>query len=222
MKEKLKQFYKASISYIKEAKMELIVLISFLALDLISKAIVAGAMELGDSVTLIPKFLHVTYSQNDAAAFGSAFGIDKLIGQKGALIFFIVLSIVAVSFFSYFLYKNKSGHKLIRVAYALIIAGAMGNLVDRVCYGYVRDFIEFEYLGLEIFGSTSFAIFNFADSALCIGVTIFAVFYIFIYKESKKETKEAESETEEVVLDEAETAQEQPSVKENENADDKN
>ena len=219
MKEKLKQFYEASISYIKEAKMELIVLISLLALDLISKAIVAGAMELGESVTLIPKFLHITYSQNDAAAFGSAFGIDKLIGQKGALIFFMVLSIVAVCFFSYFLYKNKSGHKLIRVAYALIIAGAMGNLVDRVCYGYVRDFIEFEYLGLEIFGSTSFAIFNFADAALCIGVTIFAVFYIFIYKEPKKETKETESETEAVVLDEAETAQEQPSVKEKDNAD---
>ncbi len=197
MKERLSKFTKAAVEYIKVARFELLLIVGFLLLDLVSKAIVSGSMDLRDSVTLIPKFLHVTYIHNDAAAFGSSFGLNKLLGQKGTMIFFIVLAIVAVCFFSYFMYKLKGGNKLARAAYALIIAGAIGNLVDRICYGYVRDFIEFEYLGLEIFGSTRFAIFNFADSALCVGVVLFAVYYIFIYKDPKKLAEIEANKTEE-------------------------
>ena len=82
MKDKITEFFKEAWGYIKEAKFELIMLFGFLVLDLLSKSIIDGSMSLYDSVTLIPKLLHFTYIHNDAAAFGSAFGIDKLKGSK--------------------------------------------------------------------------------------------------------------------------------------------
>ena len=176
------RFLRAAWEYIKQARMELLILAGAVILDLVSKAIVDAAMDEYDSVTLIPKFLHITYIHNDAAAFGSSFGLDKVLGQRGVMILFIVISFAAVGLFGYFMYRNRGKSKFSRVAYALIIGGAIGNLVDRLAFGYVRDFIQFQYFGLTIFGSEYFAIFNFADSALCIGVVLFAVYYIFIYK----------------------------------------
>ncbi len=189
------RFLRAAWEYIKQARMELLILAGVLVLDLGSKAIVDAVMDEYDPpVTLIPKFLHINYIHNPAAAFGSSFGLDKVLGQKGVMILFIVISFVAVGFFSYFMYRSRGKSKFSRVAYALIIGGAIGNLVDRLAFGYVRDFIQFQYFGLTIFGSEYFAIFNFADSALCIGVVLFAVYYIFIYKEPKKAVAETEAE----------------------------
>ena len=182
------RFLRAVADYVKVAKIELIVIVAAVAVDLISKAIVDATMDLYDSVTLIPKFLHITYIHNYAAAFGSTFGLDKILGEQGVIIFFIVVSFFAVGFFGYLMYRNRGKSLVTRISFALIIGGAIGNnLIDRLVYGYVRDFIQFQYFGLTIFGSQYFAIFNFADAALCIGVAMFAVYYIFIYKEPKKE-----------------------------------
>lgn len=217
MKSKLAKFLRSAWEYAKKAKLELIVLFAFILIDLLSKSIVDWTMELGESVTLIPKFLHITYSHNDAAAFGSSFGLDKLLGKTGTIIFFIVIAVVAICFFSYFMYKNQGSKKIVRIAYALIIAGATGNLVDRILYQYVRDFIQFEYLGLTIFGSTTFAIFNIADAALTIGVIMFAIYYIFIYKEPQKEVESAEQA--EIATETVEKNQEKPEEVETKNVD---
>lgn len=198
---KIVKFLRAAWEYIKDARVELIVLAASILVDLVSKALVDGNMYLGQSITLIPKFLNITYIHNDAAAFGSSFGLDKLLGQQGVMIVFIVISIVAVVFFGYFMYRNRGKSMLCRVSFALIIGGAVGNLVDRMAFGYVRDFIQFEYFGLTIFGSTSFAIFNIADAALCVGVAMFAIYYIFIYKEPKKDEKKEEPAQEYSALD---------------------
>ena len=69
---KIVKFLRAAWEYIKEARMELIVLAAAIIVDLVSKAIVGGNMYLGQSVTLIPKFLNITYIHNDAAAVGSS------------------------------------------------------------------------------------------------------------------------------------------------------
>ncbi len=189
MKNKIKAFFRGALDYIIKAKIELILLFGFLALDLISKAIVANNMHLGETITLLPKFLHLTYIHNDGAAFGSTFGLNKLLGETGIRIFFISFTGLAILFFIYFLYKGKGGHILNRIALSLIIGGAIGNLVDRVIFGFVRDFIEIEYFGFTIFGKKTFAIFNVADIALTVGVILFAVYYIFIYKDKKNEVK---------------------------------
>lgn len=185
--DKLEKFLKAAWDYIKQAKIELIVLFAALAVDLITKALVAANIPLGGSVTVIPNFLNFTYIHNYAAAFGSRFGLDKLFGETGTTVFFIVLTFVAIGFFAYFMYRNRGKSLVYRLAFALIIGGAIGNLVDRMAFGYVRDFVQIVYFGLTIFGQTSFAIFNVADAALCVGVAMFLVYYIFIYKEPKKD-----------------------------------
>ena len=185
--DKLEKFLKAAWDYIKQAKIELIVLFAALAVDLITKALVAANIPLGGSVTVIPNFLYFTYIHNYAAAFGSRFGLDKLFGETGTTVFFIVLTFVAIGFFAYFMYRNREKSLDYRLAFALIIGGAIGNLVDRMAFGYVRDFVQIVYFGLTIFGQTSFAIFNIADAALCVGVAMFLVYYIFIYKEPKKD-----------------------------------
>lgn len=185
--DKLEKFFKAAWEYIKQAKIELIVLVAALAVDLITKALVNANIPLGGSVTVIPNFLYFTYIHNYAAAFGSRFGLDKLFGETGTMIFFIVLTFVAIGFFGYFMYRNRGKSLVFRLAFALIIGGAIGNLVDRMAFGYVRDFVQIVYFGATIFGSTSFAIFNIADAALCVGVALFLVYYIFIYKEPKKD-----------------------------------
>lgn len=196
MKNKLNAFLSAAWNYIKEAKLELIILFGALAVDLISKAVIASAMELGETITLIPKFLHFKYIHNDGAAFGSKFGLDKLLGTTGTMIFFIVLSSVAVCFFVFFMYKARGKHVVNRIALALIIGGAAGNLVDRIAFGYVRDFVQIEYFGLSIFGSTTFAIFNIADAALTVGVIMIAVYYVFLYKDPKSVAHADENESE--------------------------
>lgn len=181
---------KAVFAYMKVAKLELIVIAAVIAVDLISKAIVGANMDFYDSVPLIPNFLNITYIPNKGAAFGSSFGLDKLLGPTGAMVVLIVITFLALGFFCFFLYRNRGKHKLCVLAYALIIGGAFGNLVDRMAFGYVRDFVEFVYFGLEFCGSKSFAIFNIADSALVIGVIIFAIYYIVIYREPEKTPKE--------------------------------
>lgn len=185
--DKLEKFFKAAWEYIKQAKIELIVLVAALAVDLITKALVNANIPLGGSVTVIPNFLYFTYIHNYAAAFGSRFGLDKIFGETGTMVFFIVLTFIAIGFFGYFMYRNRDKSLVFRLAFALIIGGAIGNLVDRMAFGYVRDFVQIVYFGATIFGSTSFAIFNIADAALCVGVALFLVYYIFIYKEPKKD-----------------------------------
>ena len=130
--DKLEKFLKAAWDYIKQAKIELIVLFAALAVDLITKALVAANIPLGGSVTVIPNFLYFTYIHNYAAAFGSRFGLDKLFGETGTTVFFIVLTFVAIGFFAYFMYRNRGKSLVYRLSFALIIGGAIGNLVDRM------------------------------------------------------------------------------------------
>lgn len=198
LKEKLKKAWdtvktfvvkaaRAIAKYAKAAKIELIVLAGALALDLITKGIIQSTMSLGQSVTLIPNFLSFTYILNKGAAFGSMFGLDGLVGETGVRVIFIIFTLIAMGLFSFMLYRSKGKHIVLRLSLALIIAGALGNWLDRVFLGSVRDLVHITYFGLDLpLLGTDFAIFNIADAALTIGVVMFAVFFIFIYREPKK------------------------------------
>ena len=175
-------------AYIKIARIELIVLVSILALDLISKGLIQAAMDEGQRVPLIPKFLHFYYIINEFAAFGSVFGLENVLGQEVIRIFLIVFTVPALCVFGYCMVRVRKKRLLPRIIFAMIIAGTLGNFFDRLfitnsagVYG-VRDFIQFVCFGLSFFG-----IFNIADASLVIGVVLFAVYYIFIYKSPKPE-----------------------------------
>lgn len=211
MRYKLLRVWNAIKSYVKVAALELGILLAVVVADLVSKKIVDVTMNVGDSVTIIPWFLHFTYFHNTNAAFGSAFGLDKILSAGGVRVALVVLSLVAIVFFSIFMYRNRSKNKISRIAYALIIGGAIGNLYDRLFLGFVRDFVQIEYFGLKIFGSTTFAIFNIADAALTIGVILFIIYYVFIWKspdsadeKSVEVNSDSDSEESDSVSDEKE------------------
>lgn len=172
-------------AYLKVAKMEWIVLIGLFAFDLISKAIVEATVSYGGTVTIIPYFLNVHRMHNYDAAFGSDF-IRSWFGNVGARIFFCVFAVAASVALAILLIKNKGKSKWFRVSLALFIAGAMGNCMDRMFLGYVRDFVEFVYFGQTWFGRKTWYVFNIADAELVIGVVMIVIYLLFLYKDSGK------------------------------------
>lgn len=210
-KDKLFKFGVGTWSYLKIARIELIVILLVIVFDLVTKTAIAGNMYEGQTITLIPKFLHITFVINTKAAFGSAFGLEKIFGDEGIRIFFLVITGISMVVFAYLMYRVKGKHLIMRLALALIIAGGMGNFIDRLFLAGVRDFIEIEYFGCNIpLLGTSFAIFNFADAALTVGVVMFLVFYLFLYKDVKKDKPSLPSavvtvEPEQITQENAET-----------------
>lgn len=135
--------------------------VSFLVfLDRISKTFFSGLLSVGESLPVIPKVLHMTLVHNTGIAFG-------LFKNQG--IVFIIVPIVAIVLLVYNIYYYKyNGEQLSRfyiVAFSLILAGAIGNLIDRICFGYVIDFIDFRV----------WPVFNLADSAITVGAVIIAL-----------------------------------------------
>ena len=172
--------------YLKDAKMEWIVMISVFIVDLVSKSLVENFLAFNDSVPMIPYFLNAHKVHNYSAAFGSSFLRDWF-GDIGARIFFCVFAVAASVAFTLVLIHNKGKSRVFRIALALFVAGAMGNCIDRMALGYVRDFIEFEYFGLTIFGRKTWAyIFNFADVALVTGVLLIVFYFLVLYRDNDK------------------------------------
>lgn len=108
---------------------------------------------------------------------GGAWGI---FGQYSWVL--IIVSLIFLVFLVLFDLKIKPKSSLYTVSFCFIIGGAVGNLIDRIFLGGVRDFICFDFW-------PSFPTFNVADSFLCIGVVLFAIYLIFFYDKKKDESK---------------------------------
>ena len=156
---------------------EVIILAFILTADLVSKHIVA---QNDTNTDVLGAFLRFTYAENKGASF--SFLADK----PWAPTFFLVISGVFIPALCVLLYFCRRLHWFGRLSLALIITGALGNFIDRVFLGYVRDFISVSFFS---------PIWNVADAALTVGVVCFAIYFIFIYKEPKKKKKEKIGET---------------------------
>ena len=132
-----------------------------LALDQLSKSWVRNnaKMEVGWIIELLPEFLDFVYVKN----YGSAFGL--LANQTFLLISITITSLVIILLFLRHLYRTTT---LSFVSTGLILAGALGNLIDRLRFGYVTDFIDV-HLGNLFHWYT----FNIADTAIVIGILTF-------------------------------------------------
>lgn len=131
-----------------------------LIVDQVTKQWVAGSFNLYDTVNVLPIF-NITYVHNPGAAF--SFLADQGGWQRW---FFTAIATIACIVFTVWLAKTPKSQTLISIAFALMLSGAMGNLIDRVLFGYVIDFIDFHWSG------NHFPAFNIADSMIFIGAAL--------------------------------------------------
>ena len=132
-------------------------------LDLLTKYIVVQKFDLYESVNVLPVF-NLTYVRNYGAAF------SFLADHDGWHKYFFVLLAMGISLMlAYFMKKNRVDQTLQNAAYALIIGGALANMVDRAYNGFVVDFFDFYW---DIY---HYPVFNVADIAICIGAGLLAL-----------------------------------------------
>jgi signal peptidase II len=130
--------------------MVFVLIAAILFLDQITKIVVLQHLSLNQSFVLIPKVLYLTLVHNRGAAFGIL---------KNQVPFFIFTSSIAIILIIVSLKRNK---RIYNISLSLILAGALGNLTDRLFLGYVVDFIDFRI----------WPVFNLADSAITIGAIL--------------------------------------------------
>ena len=155
-----------------------VLVISFLliVIDQVSKYLVRSSMDMYDTITVISNFFHLTYISNDGMAFGINF-------PGGIYVFTAASFILTIILIGYLWYERK-GHLLLRIALAFIIAGAIGNFIDRALFKEVVDMFDFEFWGWH------FYIFNVADSAVTVGM-VFYLIYSFILQPKLDKIKSA-------------------------------
>jgi signal peptidase II len=130
-----------------------------LAIDRISKWVVIDSLKLGESwnpVAALERWVSLTYVTNTGAAFG-------LLPDHGILFMIIAVVVVAVTVF-YYRYLPGDHQWLVQTGLGLQLGGALSNLLDRLCYGHVIDFIDFKV----------WPVFNLADTAIVVAMAILA------------------------------------------------
>jgi len=150
---------------------KIILILILVFIDQISKYWILSFLELGESFNLLP-FLDLTLIFNSGIAFGL---LDNL-GNLGSWLLYLLVSGIII-YFTYLTLKAESMTESLIML--LILSGGLGNVIDRTIYGYVVDFIHFNFNGY------SFYVFNFADSLITVG----AILYIwFFFIRNKDET----------------------------------
>lgn len=159
--------------------------ILFLALDRLSKHWALSSLKEKPSITVIPNVLEFHYVENTGAAFGIFRGHTWMF----YVLTIIILAVIVYLFFRIHIqlrrypsaagshYQEKTVSNAILLGYVLIIlgTGALGNLIDRIIYGFVIDFIDMIWI--------SFPVFNFADICVTFSCIFIIIFFLFIYKE---------------------------------------
>jgi signal peptidase II len=166
-------------------------------LDQWTKALVRQQMHLQESIPIIPGLFNLTYIRNPGAAFGLFVGMDKTYRT----LFFLLISVAAIVVIGYFFFasilddrrlglsptgaqpraggesfsqRGSRHNRWLRIGLALVFAGAIGNLIDRMRYGEVVDFLDW-YVGAHHWPA-----FNVADSSITVGVSILLAAAFFL------------------------------------------
>ena len=142
----------------------LLLVAATLLLDRWTKVLIQKRFDLNESVSVIDGFFNITYVRNT----GVAFGIFSSISSPAKSVLLSVFTAFAAVIVVTYSVRSPARNRLLQVALGLILGGALGNLYDRLAYGYVVDFLEFYA------GSYHWPSFNIADSAISIGVALLA------------------------------------------------
>ncbi|MEG0283996.1 MAG: signal peptidase II [Erysipelotrichales bacterium] len=149
-------------------KMSSIIVLGLLILDQVSKYIVSTNMALYDKIEVIKNFFSIYYIRNKGAAFSML---------EGRMIVFLIGTIIGIVLV-YFFYKDAKT-KTSYVATSMLLAGILGNFIDRLRFQEVIDFLSFKIFDYN------FAIFNFADVFVCVGVALLIIDFILVERRKK-------------------------------------
>lgn len=140
----------------------LIIIAALIAVDQVIKLVVLEHLAPVGSITLIEKFLSLTYVENTGAAFGSFSAHTTLLSVFTALVLIVGL---------FYLLSGKVNSKIAYACLTVIIAGGISNLLDRIFRGFVVDYIEPLFV--------NFAVFNFADILVTCGAGVLIIYLIY-------------------------------------------
>lgn len=168
----MKKFWSHIKNYFKLNWLYCLIFALFLALDQVTKIVLDGK-----TIGIFDGIISLTSSHNYGAGF-------SILTGKGWLL--IILTFVFLGVLGVYNHFQRQKNALYKWSIALIVSGAIGNLIDRIFLGYVRDFIYFELI--------NFPIFNVADSCLTIGITMLCVFLIFVEPKLKQKQIETNSQ----------------------------
>ena len=149
---------------------------ALVVVDQIVKYLVRANIELGGSVPFLPCILDLTYVQNTGAAFSMLRSHTWVLTLTSAVVVLAVCALIVKGFF-----KNRLG----LWSAALVLAGGMGNLIDRAVFGFVTDMFKTTFM--------NFAVFNVADCCITIGVPLlFLYVWLYVGKDEKKDEEQGE------------------------------
>jgi signal peptidase II len=147
---------------IRHRMAELWIAAAIVVFDQATKAIVKARLPLHESVTVIPGFFDLTHVRNTGAAFGMLNDFEFV--YKPALM--VIVALVALGAVASYALTLPATQRIARYGLALILGGAIGNLIDRATMGYVVDFVDVYWRGVHFWA------FNVADSAITVGVAL--------------------------------------------------
>lgn len=152
-----------------------ITIFAIILIDQFTKGYIQTNFHLGETIPVIDGLFNFTYVRNPGAAFGFLAAAPDYIRRP----LFLGIPVVACLWLIYLIWKIRYGSLLLSVAYSLILAGALGNLIDRFTLGYVVDFFDF------YFKASHFPAFNIADSSITIAAFLLIV-DLFLSKKIRK------------------------------------
>lgn len=150
-----------------------------LVIDLVSKELIIKYLipNVGDSVEVVPGFINFVYVENKGGPWGVFSNSTLLL----AIMSIVILILILVFYILRIRQTKEKSSIWLATGVGLIAGGCVGNLVDRLVFGFVRDFINFQFM--------DFPVFNFADVGICAGVVVLVVYFLFFYSKEDKNKK---------------------------------
>lgn len=130
--------------------------------DQFTKYLTVQNIELYEVIEVVPKLLSFTYIQNTGAAWSIL---------EGQMWFFYIVTVFVIAFLLYYLYTEAKTNRILGIILSVILAGTIGNFIDRLVFQYVIDMIKVEFI--------KFPIFNVADMFLTVGVVVLMIYTIY-------------------------------------------
>ena len=156
-----------------------LIALAIILLDQATKRVIVGTLQLGQGLPIVPGFFDLVFVLNPGAAFSFLATLPDSVRNP----FFITISVTAVILILVYRTRHLQQHELASLSLALVLGGAIGNLIDRLRYGMVVDFLlvhVYEY---------HWPAFNVADSAISLGVTLMVLDMLLEWRRERRKTR---------------------------------